>query len=127
MEVLASRCILHPRDMVRSRHFYEQILGLRIFHEYGDRGAVIGVVYFLGGGFLELSGANPARNGFSTLWLQVPDVSREEARLRGLDVHFAASASRKPWGLIELPMADPDGHAVILVEVPEDHFLRRQL
>ena len=26
MEVLASRCILHPRDMVLSRHFYEQIL-----------------------------------------------------------------------------------------------------
>jgi len=35
MEVLASRCILHPRDMVRSRYFYEQVLGLRIFHEYG--------------------------------------------------------------------------------------------
>jgi hypothetical protein len=31
------------------------------------------------------------------------------------------------WGVIELPLADPDGHAVILVEVPEDHFLRRQL
>jgi hypothetical protein len=63
MEVLANRCILHPRDMVRSRHFYEQALGLRIFHEYGYRGAVIGVVYFLGGGFLELSGANPAQTG----------------------------------------------------------------
>jgi len=85
------------------------------------------VVYFLGGGFLELSGANPAQNGFSTLWLQVPDVSREEARLRALGVRFAAPTSRRPWGLIELPMADPDGHAVILVKVPKDHFLRRQL
>ena len=57
-----------------------------------------------------MSGATPGRaNGFSTLWLQVPDVSWEETRL------------------IELPLADPDGHAVILVEVPEDHFLRRQL
>src|SRR5579872_1317013 len=127
MEVLASRSILHPRDMTRSRHFYEQILGLRIFHEYGDRGAVIGVVYFLGGGFLELSSANPTPKGSSTLWLQVPDVSREEARLRSLGVRFAAPASRKPWGLIELPIGDPDGNAVILVEVPEDHFLRRQL
>jgi catechol 2,3-dioxygenase-like lactoylglutathione lyase family enzyme len=60
MEVLASRLILHPSDMARSRHFYERVLGLRIFHEYGDASAVIGVVYFLGG-FLELSGATPAR------------------------------------------------------------------
>jgi catechol 2,3-dioxygenase-like lactoylglutathione lyase family enzyme len=128
MEVLASRLILHPSDMAQSRHFYEQVLGLRIFHEYGDASAVIGVVYFLGGGFLELSGATPGRaNGFSTLWLQVPDVSREEMRLRGLGVPLGAPASRKPWGLIELPLADPDGHAVILVEGPEDHFLRRQL
>jgi catechol 2,3-dioxygenase-like lactoylglutathione lyase family enzyme len=74
MEVLASRLILHPSDMAQSRHFYEQLLGLRIFHEYGDGSAVVGVVYFLGGDFLELSGATPARaNGFSTLWLQVPE------------------------------------------------------
>jgi hypothetical protein len=56
-----------------------------------------------------------------------PDVSREETRLRVLGVPLGAPSSRKPWGLIELPLADPDGHAVILVEVPEDHFLRRQL
>ena len=128
MEVLASRLILHASDMAQSRHFYEQVLGLRIFHEYGDGSAVVGVVYFLGCGFLELSGATPARaKGFSTLWLQVPDVSREEMRLRGLGVPLGAPASRKAWGLIELPLADPDGHAVILVEVPADHFLRRQL
>jgi hypothetical protein len=37
-------------------------------------------------------------------------------------------ASRKPWGgLVEMLLADPGGHAVILVEVPEDHFLRRKL
>jgi len=128
MEVLASRLILHPNNMARSRHFYEQVLGLRIFHEYGDASRVIGVVYFLGGGFLELSGASPSgASGFSTLWLQVPDVSQEETRLRSLGAALTAPASRKPWGLIELPLADPDGHAVILVEVPEDHFLRRQL
>ena len=31
MEVLASCLTLHPSDMARSRHFYEQVLGLRIF------------------------------------------------------------------------------------------------
>jgi predicted enzyme related to lactoylglutathione lyase len=128
MEVLASRLILHPNDMALSRNFYENTLGLRIFHEYSECGTVIGVVYFLGGGFLELSGADPARTiGFSTLWLQVPDVGVEEVRLRELGVHLMFPPTRKPWGLIELPLTDPDGHTVILVEVPEDHFLRRQL
>ena len=42
MEVLASRFILHPSDMARSRHFYEKGLGLRILHEYGDGSAAIG-------------------------------------------------------------------------------------
>ena len=31
MEVLANRLILHPSDMAQSLHFYEQVLGLRIF------------------------------------------------------------------------------------------------
>ena len=105
MEVLASRLILHPSDMAQSRHFYEQVLGLRIFHEYGDGSAVIGVVYFLGGGFLELSGATPGRaNGFSTLWLQVPDVSREEMRLRGPQ---GLGADRTAFGRSRWPCGDP--------------------
>src|SRR5271167_2208554 len=108
MEVLASRLILHPSDMAQSRHFYEQVLDLRIFHEYGDGSAVIGVVYFLGGGFLELSGATPARaNGFSTLWLQVPDVSREETRLRGPGLSQGLGADRTAFGRSRWPCSDP--------------------
>jgi catechol 2,3-dioxygenase-like lactoylglutathione lyase family enzyme len=115
MEVLASRLILHPSDMAQSRQFYEQVLGLRIFHEYGNGRAVVGVVYFLGGGFLELSGATPGRaNGFSTLWLQVPDVSREETCLRGLGVPLGGAslsqglgADRTAFGRSGWPCGDP--------------------
>ena len=104
-------------------------MGLRLFHEYGDdRGAIAGVVYYLGGGFLELSASRSRPDGgFTRLWLQVPDVRAEEARLRGLGVALASGAERKPWGLVELRLHDPDGEEIILVEVPEDHFLRRQL
>ena len=35
------------------------------------------------------------------------------------------SATTKPWGLIELRAADPDGLVLIFVEVPPDHPLRR--
>jgi len=54
-------------------------------------------------------------------------MSAARRRLRGLGVPLGAPASRKAWRLIELPSADLDGYAVILVEVPEDQFLRRQL
>jgi hypothetical protein len=31
----------------------------------------------------------------------------------------------EPWGLVELWIEDPDGVSIVLVEVPEDHPLRR--
>ena len=31
----------------------------------------------------------------------------------------------EPWGLIEMWLQDPDGIAIVLVEVPADHPLRR--
>src|SRR5215217_5843661 len=51
MDVLSSRALLHPTDPERSRVFYRDTLGLAIY-----RGPERGTVFFLGGGFLELSG-----------------------------------------------------------------------
>ncbi len=128
MEVLSGRAIIHPTDLTVSRDFYENVLGLRLYHEYGDGDRVIGVVYFIGGGHLELA-ATPAahQEGSTKLWLQVPDLDAEEKRLDGLGVRIDQRAARMPWGLIELHLRDPDGHLLTLVEVPEDHFLRRRL
>ena len=53
MEVLSSRTIIATEDFDRSRAFYEETLGLSVYREYGSAGAVTGVVFFLGGGFLE--------------------------------------------------------------------------
>ena len=33
----------------------------------------------------------------------------------------------EPWGLREMWLADPDGVSIVVVEVPEDHPLRRRL
>jgi hypothetical protein len=59
-----------------------------------------------------LSGATTGRaNGFSTLWLQVPDVSQEETRLRGLGVPLGLSqglgADRTAFGRSRWPCGDP--------------------
>jgi catechol 2,3-dioxygenase-like lactoylglutathione lyase family enzyme len=55
MDVLSSRVLLHPTDPERSRVFYRDTLGLAIYREFGS-GPDRGTVFFLGGGFLELSG-----------------------------------------------------------------------
>jgi catechol 2,3-dioxygenase-like lactoylglutathione lyase family enzyme len=55
MDVLSSRLLLRPTDPERSRIFYRDTLGLAIYREFGS-GPERGTVFFLGGGFLELSG-----------------------------------------------------------------------
>ena len=57
MEILTSRVLLRPTDLGRSLRFYEQTIGLAIYREWGT-GPARGVVFFLGGGLLEISGTN---------------------------------------------------------------------
>lgn len=125
MEVLSSRVICHTDKLGDLRSFYEDVLGLRIYREYGASGEISGVVYFLGGGFLEIaSSARPSPP--VTLWLQVPDVKAEEAHLDAAGVQIVQPARRMPWGLIELWINDPRGNELRIIEVPADHPLRRR-
>lgn len=126
MDVLGSRVLLHPRDLARSQAFYRETLGLAVAREFGPAEAP-GVVFFLGGGFLEVSGGAPAAEGPgpTALWLQVRDLAAEHARLLAAGVTPTRPPQRMPWGLLELWLTDPDGVPVVLVEVPADHPLRR--
>ena len=71
MDILSSRTILHPADLERTLAFYRDALGLAVAREFGE-GAGRGVVFFAGGGFLEVvgEGPTPERPGVA-LWLQV--------------------------------------------------------
>jgi predicted enzyme related to lactoylglutathione lyase len=127
MEVLSSRIIVTTADFVGSRAFYEDLLGLKVYREYGADDMVTGVVFFLGGGFLELtSGPAPAAVGAVKLWLQVPDLRVEEDRLRRAGTTVLKPAGRMPWGLLELWIEDPHGLEIRLIEVPPEHPLRRR-
>ena len=121
MDVLSSRVLLHPSNWERSFHFYREVLGLKIYREW--RGAA---VFFLGGGFLELSGqaAEEAVGETPQIWLQVEDVAREYERLRAAGVPIVEAPVRKPWGLDEMRLDDPDGLRLVIVEVPVGHPLR---
>lgn len=125
MEVLGSRILLHPIDLARSHTFYRDTLGLAIYREFGGKDSP-GLVFFLGNGLLEVSGrtTEPPGDGFA-LWMQVRDVRAQHRRLAGAGVRISREPRREPWGLEEMWIADPDGVRIVLVEIPEDHPLRR--
>jgi predicted enzyme related to lactoylglutathione lyase len=124
VDVLSSRILLHPVDLERSRAFYRDALGLAIFREFGE-GATRGTVFFLGGGFLEVSRSSSAPAGPNiALWLQVRDADAAHRELTAAGVTVLRPPVREPWGLVEMWIEDPDGVRIAVVEVPEDHPLR---
>jgi predicted enzyme related to lactoylglutathione lyase len=125
VDVLSSRILLRPADLGRSRRFYRDQLGLAVYREFGSP-ADPGVVFFLGSGFLEVSGNAPGPPGQSVMiWLQVRDVRAEHERLAAAGVRVLREPAAEPWGLTEMWIEDPDGVRIVLVEVPADHPLRR--
>jgi len=125
VEVLSSRILLRPADLRRSRSFYQDVLGLAIYREFGPPDDP-GVVFFLGPGLLELSGSSAGAARHSVmLWLQVRDVHAEHTRLTAAGARILREPTTEPWGLTEMWIEDPDGVRIVLVEVPADHPLRR--
>lgn len=127
VHVLSSRVLLRPTDPEASRDFYGRALGLAIHREFGtgptpeDRGTV----YFLGGGFLELSGQSPTpSNPGLRLWLQVSDVEAAHRELSERGVEITRPPLREPWGLVEMWISAPDQVSICVVEIPEDHPMR---
>jgi predicted enzyme related to lactoylglutathione lyase len=126
MEVLSSRVLLRPADFARSFRFYAQSLGLHVYREWGSE-TTRGVVFFLGGGFLELSGSSGTTASENVgLWLQVRDVDAVGRELEEAGVDIIEHPTDKPWGLREMQIRDPDGLRIVIVEVPDYHPLRRR-
>ena len=86
------------------------------------------MVFHAGNGLIEVPGhmsddVGPATD--AVLWLQVRDAQAAERELRANGVAIAREPVTEPWGLIEMHIEDPDGRLLIVVEVPDDHPLRR--
>jgi catechol 2,3-dioxygenase-like lactoylglutathione lyase family enzyme len=120
MEILAGRVLVRPTDLAASTAFYRDVLGLAVYREFPG-----GTVFFLGGGFLEVSGRGPAAEGPVQLWLQVRDLAAAHRELLARGVTVLREPRREPWGLDEMWLADPDGVRIVVVEVPPEHPLRR--
>jgi catechol 2,3-dioxygenase-like lactoylglutathione lyase family enzyme len=125
MEVLSSRVLIRPTDPASSRRFYRDQLGLPVYREFGPPDDP-GLVFFTGGGFLEVSGQSAGGPGTGiALWLQVRDVHAEHQRLGAAGIRIVRGPQTEPWGLVEMWAEDPDGVPIVLVEIPADHPLRR--
>ena len=126
MDVLSSRLLLRPTDADRSQAFYRDALGLAVYREFGPP-EHRGLVFFLGNGLLEVSGRAPEPPRGLALWVQVRDLAAEVGRLARVGVPVVAAPALQPWGLLEATVTDPDGVAIVLVEVPAGHPLRTDL
>ena len=104
MEILSGRVLIRPTDPARSTAFYRDVLGLAVFREFPG-----GTVFFLGGGYLEVSGrADPGPvDERVRLWVQVRDlaVAHRELVERGAEV--LRGPRREPWGLEGDVVASP--------------------
>jgi len=126
MEVLSSRVLVRPTDFERSFRFYAESLGLHVYRQWSSE-STRGVVFFLGGRFLELSGSSrTAASESAGLWLQVRDVDAAGRDLEEVGVDIIEVPTEKPWGLREMQVRDPDGLSIVIIEVPETHPLRRR-
>ncbi len=142
MEVVTSRTIVHPTDVERSLAFYGEVLDLPVAREFGS-GAARGVVFAAGGGSIEVvAGAGAGHGGPGAdrtplrpsgqdasiaLWLQVRSAAEALAAVEARGATVLRQPMLEPWGLIEAWIEDPDGLRIHLVEVPDDHPLRRDL
>jgi hypothetical protein len=101
-------------------------LGLAVYREWGE-GKSRGVVFFLGGGLLEISSTSPEPPSDAVrLFLQVRDLHAVREQLAETGVPIEEEPEVKPWGLFEMVARDPDGLALVFVEVPPEHPLRRR-
>ena len=126
VHVLSSRTLLRPADPERSRRFYGEQLGLAVYREFGT-GPDRGTVYFLGGGFLEVSGRSESPPSPAVqLWMQVEDIAAAHEELLVTGVEVVRPPVKEPWGLVEMWIEDPDGIRIVLVEVPAEHPLRHR-
>ncbi len=73
VEILAGRVLLRPVDMTRSLAFYRDVLGLAIAREFPG-----GTVFFLGGGYLEVSGQATASKAKGTAASQQASADQEQ-------------------------------------------------
>lgn len=111
--------ILYVKDHEKSKHFYNEILGLPIRGEHGtyiefETGSTI-LSINTRESVKEITGLNIAESKTSQtfeLGFVVEDVKETIENLRKQDVQILVEPIEKPWGQVVAYVADPDGHYI---------------
>lgn len=77
MEILAARMLVRPVNPARTLSFYRDVLQLAVYREFPG-----GTVFFLGGGYLEVSGQATAAEAKSAAASQRPPAGEERTAPR---------------------------------------------
>jgi hypothetical protein len=78
MEILAARVLVRPVDLALSLSFYQDVLGLAVCREFPG-----GTVFFLGGGYLEVSEQATASKAIGAAYIAARVGHRGTDRARG--------------------------------------------
>ena len=107
------RVVFVAKDYKASTHFYGEVLGLDIHHDWDFGGTDCGAVYHCGTGLLEVLGALPGVDYTvpKGTWvsMQVDDVDAAYTHVKEAGVTILEEPQDYPWGQRIVKIADPDG------------------
>lgn len=120
MEMKMGYVILYVSDLEKTKHFYGELLGLKLRNEFGTY-----IEYETGSTVLSM---NTRESGREITTLPIPDGVRKEQtfelgfvtedvqgaveKLRAAGVPILLEPTEKPWGQVVAYAADPDGHYI---------------
>jgi lactoylglutathione lyase len=120
MEMKMGYVILYVSDLEKTKHFYGELLGLKLRNEFGTY-----IEYETGSTVLSM---NTRESGREITNLPIPDGIRNEQtfelgfttedvqgaveKLRTAGVPILLEPTEKPWGQVVAYAEDPDGHYI---------------
>jgi lactoylglutathione lyase len=125
------RVELFVSDLPRSVDFYRSILGFEIerhqkdYASVRDGGVVLGLVPVTnlpesdGPGFTQAKLAGYRGAGVEIV-LEVDDLSATAARVAAAGYPMSEPQQRRPWGLTDFRLFDPDGYYLRVTHHPQD-------
>lgn len=107
------RIVFVAKDFKASTHFYGEVLGLPIHHNWDFGPTDCGAVYHCGSGLLEvlggLEGTEYVPPTGAWVSMQVEDVDAAYAHVKAAGVTIVDAPKDYPWGHRILKVKDPDG------------------
>lgn len=120
MDLKLGYVILYVEDLEKTKHFYGELLGLKLRNEFGTY-----IEYETGNTVLSM---NTRESGREITKLPIPDGQRKEQtfelgfvtedvkgaveKLREAGVPILLEPTEKPWGQVVAYVADPDWHYI---------------